>query len=51
MDGQTGRAGVGIDGLLHEFGDGAVVDAAIYGAFAAAGRDCYNVFAWIFAWR
>lgn len=39
---------MGLDSILHEPGDGAVVDAVVYCSFVAAGRGCYNVSAWFF---
>lgn len=41
---------MGADGLLHELGDGAVVDAAVYRAFITPRRGRYDVFAWVLAW-
>lgn len=46
LDGQTGGAAVGADGLLPEPGDGVVVDAAVHCAFIAAGFARCDVFAW-----
>lgn len=45
MDGPPGRFGVGADGVLHEFGDGAVVGVVVCCAFALVGCSRYDVFA------
>lgn len=39
---------MGVDRLLHELGDGAVADAAVYCSLVAAGRGCYDVSVWFF---
>lgn len=35
---------------MHEFGDGAAVDAAVYCTFAFVGCGRHDVFAGVFAW-
>ena len=39
---------MGLDSILHEPGDGVVVDVVVYCSFVAAGPNCYNVSAWFF---
>lgn len=39
---------MGFDRVLHEPGDGAIVDAVVYCAFVAAERGGYGVHAWFF---
>ena len=50
MDGPPSRSGMGADGVLYEFGDGAAVDAVVYCTFAFVGCGRYDVFAGVFAW-
>lgn len=50
MDSQTSRTGVGPDCVLHELGDGAVVDTIVYCTSTAVGGGCDDVSAWLFAW-
>lgn len=50
MDGPTSRAGMGADGVWHEFGDGAAVDVVVYCACAFVGCGRYDVSAGVVAW-